>query len=228
VQHSDDGVALRAANLGEAQTDVIRGSGVEMDRYVPTPEPTGAPVVLLASRMLWDKGVGDFVAAAQRLRAQGLEARFALAGSSDPGNPSTIPLRQLEAWHAGGTVEWWGQCDDMPATFASTHVVVLPSSYGEGVPRVLIEAAACARPIVATDVPGCREIARHGDNGLLVPLGNVPALADAMRRLIEDPAERRRMGARSREIAEGEFSLEQVARETLAVYQRLLRAAERP
>ncbi|HET8761733.1 MAG TPA: glycosyltransferase, partial [Nitrospiria bacterium] len=156
-------------------------------------------------------------------RARGVRARFILVGWSDAGNPSAIPAEQLERWHRQGHVEWCGRREDMPNVYAQSHVVCLPS-YGEGVPKTLIEAAACGRPIVTTDVPGCREIVRHGDNGLLVPVRDSAALAEAIRTLVEDRDLRIRMGERGRTIATEEFSVERVVRETLAVYRDLLGA----
>lgn len=199
---------------------VIRGAGVDMDEYRPTPEPGGTPLVILASRLLWDKGVGEFVEAARTLRHSGVQARFALVGDTDPGNPAAIPTEQLQRWNAEGIVEWWGYRDDMPNVLADAHVVCLPS-YREGLPRVLIEAAACGRPIVTTDAPGCREIGRNGENGFLVPPRDSQALAVALRRLVENPSLRRTMGERGRAIAEREFSSEKVIHETLSVYEAL-------
>ena len=196
---------------------VIKGAGVDMDEYQPVPEPSGTPLVILASRLLWDKGVGEFVEAAQFLQRSGVRARFALVGDTDPGNPAAIPTRQLQQWRDEGGIEWWGFRDDMPRVLSMAHVVCLPS-YREGLPRVLIEAAACGRPIVTTDTPGCREIGRDGENGFLVPPRDSQALANALRTLVENPALRQTMGERGRAIAEQEFSSEKVIGETLSVY----------
>jgi len=178
--------------------------------------------VVLASRMLWDKGVEEFVNAAGSLQKKGVKAKFVLVGDADSGNPTAVPEAQLQIWNSSGIVEWWGQHNDMPAVFARAHIVCLPS-YREGLPKVLIEAAASGRAIVTTDVPGCREIVRHGENGLLVPVRDSKALADALRILIEDPALRAKMGDRGRKIAVAEFSKEQVIKETLSVYHELLK-----
>lgn len=203
------------------QAILVKGSGVDLKRFVPTKQPKGAPVALLASRLLRDKGVYEFVDAARALQNNGVKARFVLAGDVDPGNPASLSAETVGGWDQERVVEWWGPQEDMPAVFAQTHIVCLPS-YREGLPKVLIEAAACGRPIVATDVPGCREIVRHNDNGLLVPRNDSAALANAVRRLIMDPALRERMGRRGREIAAQEFGLERVVAETLAVYRALL------
>jgi glycosyltransferase involved in cell wall biosynthesis len=185
------------------------------------PEQDGIPLAVLASRMLWHKGVGEFVEAALMLKASGVKARFVLVGDIDPGNPSTVSTAQLEAWQRSGSVEWWGRRIDMPEVLAKAHIVCLPS-YREGMPKVLIEAAACGRPIIAADSPGCREIVRHEDNGLLVPVRDPAALAGALRCLIEDPELRGHMGTRGREIAEAEFSMENVINKILAVFRELL------
>ena len=221
-QNPDDMVLFVKQGLVRRGDGVlIRGSGVDMENFSPRPEAPGTPVVLLASRMLWDKGVGEFVEAAHRLREAGVAARFVLVGDTDPGNPAAIPRTQLEAWRDAGAVEWWGHQADMQEVFAAAQVVCLPS-YREGVPKVLIEAAACGRPSVATDVPGCREIVRHEVNGLLVPPRDAQALADALRRLVEDPDLRARLGRAGRDIAVAEFSLRRVIDETLGVYSDLL------
>ena len=177
--------------------------------------------MILPGRMLWDKGVGEYVDAARQLREQSVEARFILVGESDPGNPSAVPVWQLEQWHDSGVVEWWGACDDMPRVLTEAHIVCLPS-YREDLPKILIEAAACGRPIVTTDVPGCREVVRHEENGLLVPAHNAAALAAALRRLITSAALRQFLGQRGREIAVAEFALEKVVKQTLAIYREML------
>ncbi len=206
--------------IHDRQAVLIRSSGVDVLRFAPTPEPAGEPVILMVARMLWDKGVGELVAAGRLLREWGLPGQIALVGGPDPGNPRSISGEQLQEWHREGIVHWLGHQDSLENLFARCHIVALPS-YREGVPTSLIEAAACGRPIVTTDAPGCREIVRHGQNGLLVPVCDSKALADALRILIEDPALRARMGARGREIAVAEFSEEKVLGETLAVYNEL-------
>lgn len=228
VQNPDDRRTLCDAGLLRAAAlTIIRGSGVDIERFRPSREPEGTPIVVLAGRMLWDKGVGEFVQAAERLRQERVDARFVLVGGTDPENPMSIPVRELERWHRSGCIEWWGRREDMPKIFACAHVACLPS-YREGLPTVLIEAAASGRPIVTTDAPGCREIVRHGENGLLVPVRDVGRLADALKRLINDAGLRERMGARGREIAASEFSIARVVGETLALYGQLLERAGRP
>ena len=175
--------------------------------------------------MLWDKGVKEFVEAARLIRAEDESPRFVLAGTPDFGNPGAIAVTQMQAWSSEGAVEWWGQRNDMPAVLAQSSVVVLPTMYGEGVPKILLEAAAAGRPIVATDVRGCREIVRPGINGMLVAPGNGTELANAIRVLLESRDLRERFGRAGREIAVAEFAEETVVRRTLDVYRDLLGAS---
>jgi glycosyltransferase involved in cell wall biosynthesis len=220
----DQGVFIQNKILPAAQTVLIKGSGVDVHTYVPTPEPEGVPVVILASRMLRDKGVVEFVQAARELRESGVSARFVLVGDTDPGNPTAVSAEQLQSWANEGVIEWWGHQSDMRKVLSQSNIVCLPS-LREGVPKVLIEAAACGRAIVTTDAPGCREIVREGENGLLVPVRNSKALADALRLLIESAPLRSLMAAKGREIAVEEFSVERVVNETLGVYRELLAAS---
>lgn len=209
------------------RTRVIRGSGIDMAEFSPSPEPGGAPLVVLPARMLWDKGVGEFVAAAEVLKRRGVKARFALVGDNDPGNPACIPRAQLEEWRARGCVEWWGFRRDMPQVIAQAAVVCLPS-YREGIPRALIEAAAAARPIVATDVPGCREVVRDGHNGLLVAPRTALPLADALEKVLSDPELRRTMGERGRALAVSELSADAILAETFAAYREVAPSCDGP
>lgn len=206
---------------GARRAAVIGGCGVDVDRFAPLPEPSSPPIVMMASRMLWEKGVGEFVSAAKILKARGVSARFVLAGAPDNANPSSIPEGQLRHWAESGCVEWWGHRDDMEEVLARSSLVCLPS-YREGLPKILIEAAACGRAIVATNVPGCEEIVRNGVNGVLVPPRDPDALARAIDALLKDSRARTRMGERGREIALQKFKEEDVVRETIAVYRELL------
>jgi glycosyltransferase involved in cell wall biosynthesis len=219
--HEDCDEAVHAGLVRKGDARVIRGVGVDTSRFAARPFPPGEPVVVLAGRMLWDKGVGEFVEAGKLLRQRGVRGRLALVGQPDPENPASIGVEQLHRWHDEGVVEWWGRRDDMPEVLASAHVVALPS-YREGLPKVLVEAAACARPIVATDVCGCREVVRHGENGLLVPVRDAERLARAIVTLLQDPALCERMGRRGRDLVVKEFSAERITRETMALYRELL------
>jgi glycosyltransferase involved in cell wall biosynthesis len=181
---------------------------------------------MLPARMLWDKGIAEFVEAARILLKRGATARFVLVGMIDKENSSAIPESRIRAWQKEGLVEWWGHREDMPTVLAAANVVVLPS-YREGLPKVLLEAAASGRATVATDVPGCREVVRNGVNGLLIPPRDPVALADAIEGFVENPELRRTAGRRGRQIAEQEFSLARIAGETIAVYRNLLGESSR-
>jgi glycosyltransferase involved in cell wall biosynthesis len=202
------------------RTCIIEGVGVDTDFYSPLPEPEGIPVVVLAGRMLWDKGVGTFVEAARLLRSK-VSARFVLVGQPDIGNPASIDVEALKRWVEEGVIEWWGWKSDMREVFSACHIVALPS-LGEGVPTILLEAASSARPIVATDVPGCRDVVANGINGLTVPPQDPSALAMAMEKLISHPETRRAMGQAGRELAVGRFSSSRINQSTYLVYQRLV------
>lgn len=205
--------------LPQSRTTLIKGSGVDMDTFKPQPEPDDLPVVLFAGRLLWSKGLGTFVELARRLQGK---ARFVVAGYPEPSSPHAVSPEQMATWQTEGAIEWWGKRDDMPDVFASVNIVCLPSTYGEGVPRVLIEAAACGRAIITTDTPGCREIVHDGENGLLVPPGDLDALVSATQTLIHNPTQRAQMGTRGREIAQAEYSLRRVLDDTFALYEALL------
>ncbi len=218
VQNGDDlEFFIRHAGVDRRRAFVIRGVGVDIDRFSPVPEPPGVPLALLPARLLRDKGIAEFVAAARLLRERGVHARFAIAGDRDPLNPGSVPQQQVDAWSGEGVVEFLGWQGDMAAVLRAAHIVCLPS-YREGLPTALTEAAACGRPIVTCDVQGCREVVRDGDNGLLVPARDPAALAGALERLITDAALRVRMGMRGRERALAEFSAERIVGETLALY----------
>jgi glycosyltransferase involved in cell wall biosynthesis len=223
-QNEDDrDIFLGLGVADERRVALIRGSGVDLERFRPTPEPVALdrrPIVLYSGRLMWQKGLGSFVDVAGRL---GQSARFVVAGYTEPGSPDAVPLEELERWAAEGRIDWLGRRDDMPRVLADANIVVLPTLYGEGVPKALIEAAASARPIVTSDAPGCRDICIGGVNGLLIPPGDIDALERAVRQLVDDPDLRRRMGAAGRHIAERSFSLERVIDETLALYARVLR-----
>lgn len=203
-------VPVRSAHL-------IRGSGIDIARFQPSAEPPGEPLILLAARLLWDKGVGEFVEAARLVRRQGSPVRFILVGNTDSGNPSAISPSQLQSWVEEGVVEWWGWRDDIPEVLAAVHVVCLPS-YREGLPTILTEAAASGRATIAADAPGCREAVRDGETGLLVPPRDPASLAQAIRTLIEDPDRRRRMGIAGRRMVEQEFSSAVIIGSTFRVY----------
>jgi glycosyltransferase involved in cell wall biosynthesis len=204
---------------------LIRGSGVDLALFRSVEResaPKTQPLVVLAARMIETKGVRHFVEAARRLKSAGVSARFALVGEPDPDNPASVSDEQLQTWAQQGVVEHWGRRDDMPEVFAQADLVCLPTYYPEGVPKVLIEAAASGVAIVTTAIPGCMDIVKHEENGLLVPAGDVEALTSAIRRLLEDPDERKRMGATGRRMAEKDFDVRTVCDATFDIYQDLM------
>lgn len=206
------------------RSELTPGYGVDLELFAAAPEPEGPVTVLLAARLLIDKGVHEFVEAARMLRAEGAEARFVIAGHAPEGNPASVPETTLAAWRAEGAVELRGFCTDMPRLLAGSHVVALPS-YREGFPRALVEAAASARPVVATDVPGCRDAVIDGETGFLVPARDPAALAGAIRTLLDEPERRRRMGRAARGLAERTFSDRRVAGRHRELYRSLAAAA---
>lgn len=225
VQNADDARALVEGGLAARdRVRLVPGSGVDAAAFSPVPEPEGPPVVVLPARLLWDKGVGEFVEAARQLRAAGSRARFALVGDVDPENPASISPAVLDAWAAEGAVERWGWRRDMRDVLASATVVCLPS-YREGVPKALLEAMAMGRPFVTTDVPGCREVAHGGSTGLVVPKGHAARLAEALGRLLDDPALRARLGAEGRRQVEARYEKSRVVAAFVAAADELLRGA---
>ena len=206
---------LRRRIVKEGQYVMIRGVGIPLEDYPPVSQETDTPVVLYAGRLLISKGVGVFVEAARRLKAAGVRARFVLVGRADPGNPESIQENDLQDWIDEGVVECWGWRDDMPAVYAQAHIFCLPTIFREGLPRSLMEASASGLALVASNVPGCREVVWPGENGLLVPPNDVEALQNALRRLAENPALRQQMGRRGREIVAQNFSAKEIVRATL-------------
>ena len=223
-ENKDDLTAFVSAGQVRPEAAVlIRGAGVDVDLYPcrTARNSTTKPLVVLPARLLWDKGIGEFVSAARLLSSQGVLARFALVGGDDPGNRASIDATSLDQLREEGVVEVWGFRSDMPEVLASADIVCLPS-YGEGLPKALLEAMAAGLPCVTTDVPGCREAVRHGENGLLVPPRDHMCLAEALNKLIQDPELRLLMGRRGRAMAASEFSTAIVCQQTLRVYQELL------
>jgi len=228
LQNPDDvRTFTQEAIVEDSKVHLIKSSGVDTNRFQPTRGKNvhGQPTkVLLAARMLRDKGIYEYVQAARKLSGAGLSIRLSLAGAPDHGNPASLLQEELDDWAAEGVIEALGHVDDMPAQLAKTDIMVLPSYYGEGVPRCLIEAAACGLPIVTTDSHGCREVVTHGVNGLLVPARNSEALAEAIQCLHDDPNLRRKFGMAARKRALLEFDENIIIANTLAVYDELLSA----
>ncbi|KAB8313983.1 glycosyltransferase family 4 protein [Tolypothrix campylonemoides VB511288] len=231
LQNPDDAEAfVRAKLVPETQIRVIRSSGVNLERFrPPARDDAVAPAarrplrVLLAARLLWEKGVGEYVEAARILKAQGRDVEFLLAGTPDPGNPRSVTQAEAEAWAREGAVQWLGHVEDMPSLMASADAMVLPSYYREGVPKSLIEAAACGLALVTTNLPGCREVVRqHGICGLHVEPRNATQLAERIALLDDDRALLRRLGETARSRALSEFDEQIVIGRTLDVYRELL------
>jgi glycosyltransferase involved in cell wall biosynthesis len=225
-QNPDDLTCLeKLVHLPDQKVTIIRGSGVDLSQYIALPLPNGVPVVLLAARLLVDKGVREFVQSAHILRKRGLSGqavRFVIVGEPDLDNRTSLQLDELAQWTKEGVVELWGHRSDMPQVIAAAHVVVLPSYYGEGLPKVLIEAAACGRVVVTTDHPGCRDAIDPGVTGVLVPLRDAVALANAIQELLSDPVRCATMGQAGRELAESAFDVRQVVAVHLQIYQELM------
>ncbi len=213
---------LAHAIIDREQAALIRGAGVDLNLFTSTPEPEGPVTFVLIARMLRDKGVREFVEAAQRVKEQHPDWCFRLVGEVDPGNPSSLSTHEIAAWRASGAVEWLGHRDDVEVVIAAAHVVCLPSYGGEGLPKVLLEGAASGRAMIASDVPGCREVVRDEVTGITVPPRDAQALEQAMVRLGEDPSLRARFGRSARQKAEAVFSVEDVVRHTFLVYEELL------
>ena len=224
LQNPDD-VALfaRSRLVDPGSIRLIPGSGVDCERFRPDPSHAAGERlrVLLPARLLWDKGLAEYAQAARMLRERGVPVDLLLAGEPDPGNPASVAEAEVRAWVAEGLLQWLGHVDDMPALLRSVDVVALPS-YREGLPKGLIEAAACGLALIATDVPGCREVVEDGVDGLRIPVRDAPALADAIARLHADPDLRARLGAAARRKAEERFDQRIVVASTLAVYRELL------
>ncbi|WP_374440554.1 glycosyltransferase family 4 protein [Stella sp.] len=221
LQNEDDRATLRRAGvLRHDRVAIIRGAGIDLDHFAPLPEPEGPFTVAMAARMIHEKGIGDLVEAARRATRAGTPVRVVLAGAPDRGNPTAITEAELRAWAAEGLVDWWGFQTDVRKVWAAAHVAALPSS-GEGLPKALLEAAACQRPLLATDVAGNREVALPDETGLRVRYQDVAGLADALVRFAREPDWRRRMGRQARRLVETAFSEAVVVGETLDLYRRL-------
>ncbi|HSK41863.1 MAG TPA: glycosyltransferase family 4 protein [Arenibaculum sp.] len=223
LQNTDDRALLTKLGLVDPErVVVIRGSGVDVDRFAPSPEPPTPPVfAAFVGRMLEDKGVHVLAEAVRRVRARGVDLHLRLVGTPDPENPTAVPERLLRDWAAEPGIEWVGHSPDIPGVWAAAHIAVLPSRR-EGLPKSLLEAAACGRAIVATDVPGCREIAIAGRNAILVPPDDPSALADALAHLARDHELRARFAHESRRLVLSDMAADQVAARMAEVYRRLL------
>jgi len=224
VQNAEDLHAfIDRGILRREQTVLIRGSGVDLNRFTPTEEADGPVTFVLVARMLRDKGVVEFAQAAQVAKRSHADWRFQLAGDVDPGNPSSLSVEQLRELESQYGVEWLGHCSDVAELLAQCHVLCLPT-YREGLPKTLLEASAAGRTMIASDIAGCREVVADGVTGLLVPPREVEPLAEAMLRVGEDAGLRKRFGQAARVKAEAVFGIDDVVDHTFRVYDELLRA----
>ena len=221
VQNPDDRAALAAIGVDGGRTHLIPGSGIDTERLKQLPEPAGEVTTAFVGRLLDDKGVRPLIAAHDLMRGHGEKVRLMIAGDRDPANPASIPEREVESWKTKPGLEILGHVAGIQSVWERAHIAVLPSRR-EGLPKSLLEAAAFGRPIVATDVPGCREIARHNVNAFLVPPDDPVALADAITVLARDPALRMKLGAAGRRLVEEEFSSTRIGQEVVALYDGLL------
>jgi len=220
VQNPDDRSALLALGVAPDRITLIPGSGVDTERFQPLPEPDGTITFGFAGRLLTDKGVRSLVAAHRLLRRQGHDFNLLMAGNPDPANPASISIDEIEQWHQEPGITLLGHIDDIASLWRRCHIAVLPS-YREGLPVSLLEAAACGRPVVSTDAPGCREIAIDDQTGLLVPIEDTSALAQAMQRLAQSPELRARFGRAARKLVEDKLSARIIGRSVVALYNQL-------
>lgn len=223
-QNPDDRDVMLSGGAIKAQDScLIRGSGVDLDEYIASPEPNGGQVkIVMASRLLIEKGVYEFYKAAEELESRGLSVEMRLIGTPDSGNPKSLPEYEFDLWRRKSFIKVLGFRSDIAAQYANSNIVCLPSYYGEGLPKSLIEAAACGRAIITTDSPGCNYAIENGVTGLLVPPKDHVALADAIEELVVNEGKRKQMGEAGRAFAEKHFDINVVVKQHLAIYEELL------
>jgi glycosyltransferase involved in cell wall biosynthesis len=221
VQNGDDMAALMSLSIAKNRIALIPGSGVDVNRFTPLAEPVGAPTFGFVGRLLDDKGVRTLVAAHRLLRRRIPDANLFIAGTPDPANPASVTEAEARSWNDEAGITWLDHVADIAAFWAKAHVAVLPSRR-EGLPLSLMEAAACGRAMIASDVPGCREIVLHEQTGLLFPVDDAMALAEAMARLTADQALRARCAAAARKLVVERFAAEIIGRQTVALYRRVI------
>ncbi|MGY4287222.1 glycosyltransferase involved in cell wall biosynthesis [Bradyrhizobium sp. LM2.7] len=221
VQNPDDRTALSGLGIEAKRITLIPGSGVDTDRFQPLPEPGGPFTFGFAGRLLIDKGIRTLVAAHRLLRDQGCKFNLVIAGDPDPANLASVTEGEIEQWRREPGITLLGQIDDITALWRRCHVAVLPS-HREGLPVSLLEAAACGRPLVSTDAPGCREIAINGQTGLLVPIEDPVRLAQAIKQLAVSPNLRARHGLAARRLVEERLSAKIIGRSVVELYNRLI------
>lgn len=225
---SDEDILTAVAKLMGSDKTLIKGSGAELSVYNYLPENTNGTInVVMACRLLKEKGVYQYIDAAKIIKKQHPAVEFLLVGTPDLENPNTIQQNEIDSWSEQGVITYLGHRNDIPDVFSRSNIVCLPSFYGEGVPKVLIEAAACGRAIVTTNNPGCRDAVIEGETGLTVPIRDAKALAAAILKLIEQPELRVAMGAKARVFAEKEFDVNSVVNKHLEIYNNLLSRVEK-
>ena len=215
--NSDKKIILDICNVDKSRTHLIKGSGVDLNKFKYTPLPKGVPSILFASRLLYDKGLKEFISAAELIKKDGYEGKFIIVGKPDNHNPASISLDQLKSHVSNGYIDWQGFKEDIYPLLKDSYLIVLPS-YREGLPKILIEAAACGRPVVTTDVPGCRDAIIKGKTGLLVPPKNHVALAEAIKDLIENFTKSETLGLEARKFAEKNFDIKDVVSKHMQIY----------
>ena len=220
VQNADDHAALLELGIEASRIGLIEGSGVSLSAFTPMPEPSGAVTVGFVGRLLRDKGITTLVAAHRKLRERGRDVRLAIAGFTDPANPSSVTDEQVNEWKRDPSIIVHGKIVDVARFWSQVHIAALPSRR-EGLPKSLIEAGACGRPLIAADVPGCRSVVIPDRTGLLVPVDDIDALADAIDALVASAQLRARLGAAARELTEQRFGEELIATQILDLYGKL-------
>ncbi|MEN9017642.1 MAG: glycosyltransferase family 4 protein [Hellea sp.] len=220
---SDQTILSNIVKLSDTDSALIKGSGADLSIYRYQEEPGGSKkIVSMACRLLKEKGTYEFIQAAKIIKEKHSEIEFWLIGTVDLDNPNSVSQKEIDTWVQNGIITALGHRDDIPDLFAQSHVITMPSFYGEGVPKVLIEAAACGRAIVTTDNPGCRDAIINEETGLLVPIKDAKALADALLDLLLDKNKRVLMGLKAREYAVSEFDVINVVNKHLEIYESLL------
>ena len=223
-QNQDDlDLLVRNKFVNKNCSIIIRGSGVDMSYYKYVPEDNSTNNVILASRLLWDKGIGEFINACKIIMKNNIDnVRFIIVGAVDNQNPSSIKEIDLLKWQKDNIIEWWGYKNNINEVYSDCNIVCLPS-YREGLPKSLIEAAACGRAIITTDVPGCREIVLDGYNGILIPKKNTKQLAIAIQKLLNEPATRNKMGRNGVKHVRDNFTIENIVTQYITLYNSMIK-----
>lgn len=222
LQNQENIVTIKKLGIIDSKNiQLVRGAGVEIEKFLPSQIPENIPTVILPGRLLWDKGVAEFIRIAKRIKARNIKSRFVLVGNNDPENPECVPQAKIDKWVSSGIVEHWGRCDNMETIYQKISIVCLPS-YNEGLPKVLLEAASCSRPAVAFNVPGCREVIENKVNGFLVEFGNENELEKVLIKLINNKKLCDQMGKNGRNIVEREFSSKIINTQTFNIWKEII------